>query len=240
MAEKGKRLSANSSLPQTTLCGPSVAARESAGTQSSGLWKLRSCHANDTQRMLCLLSIHTHTHTHTRVSHASRFSYISGLCFHLHVISVFFRLLVRKSCPLLRWRWPQYVPWNFGGYRDQGRSCSSDDTLRSSPATMWSDHTHYTRDGEVAVCNVQGVKIRNVVRFQVFTAASTNMIVYCNAAPCSFVQDARRFRSAYCLHHQGVWRQTSPSETPKTIYSDSGRVLGFINSGTKTFVLVRR
>jgi hypothetical protein len=41
------------------------------------------------------------------------------------------------------------------------------------------------------------------VRFQVLTAASVKFRVFWNLAPCSHVEVDRRFRSAYCLHHQG-------------------------------------
>jgi len=41
------------------------------------------------------------------------------------------------------------------------------------------------------------------VRFQVITAASMKFWVFCDVAPDSF-QVVRRFRGAYCIHHQGV------------------------------------
>jgi hypothetical protein len=40
------------------------------------------------------------------------------------------------------------------------------------------------------------------VRFQVLTAASTKFKVFCDAEPCSHLEVYRRFRGAYCLHHQ--------------------------------------
>jgi hypothetical protein len=40
------------------------------------------------------------------------------------------------------------------------------------------------------------------VRFQVLKASSINMIAFWNIAPCSPVEVDRRFRGAYCLHHQ--------------------------------------
>jgi hypothetical protein len=40
------------------------------------------------------------------------------------------------------------------------------------------------------------------VRFQVLTAAGMKMDVLWFVAPCSLVEVRRRFRSAYCFHHQ--------------------------------------
>jgi hypothetical protein len=37
----------------------------------------------------------------------------------------------------------------------------------------------------------------------VLTAACMKMIVFWDVAPCSLVDSDRRFRVAYCLHHQG-------------------------------------
>jgi hypothetical protein len=41
------------------------------------------------------------------------------------------------------------------------------------------------------------------VRFQVLTAASMKFRVFLDVLPCSRVGVDRRFRGAYCLHHQG-------------------------------------
>jgi hypothetical protein len=41
------------------------------------------------------------------------------------------------------------------------------------------------------------------VLIQVLTAASMKMTVFWDLAPCSLVEDYRRFRSACCFHHQG-------------------------------------
>jgi hypothetical protein len=41
------------------------------------------------------------------------------------------------------------------------------------------------------------------VRFQVLTAASLKMTAFWDVAPCSVVEVGRRFRDAYCLHHEG-------------------------------------
>jgi hypothetical protein len=41
------------------------------------------------------------------------------------------------------------------------------------------------------------------VRFQVLTAASMKIRAFWDMAPCSLVAVDRRFRGAYCLHHQG-------------------------------------
>jgi hypothetical protein len=42
-----------------------------------------------------------------------------------------------------------------------------------------------------------------MVRFQVLAAASMNMAVFWDVAPCSLVESDRRFRDAYCLYRQG-------------------------------------
>jgi hypothetical protein len=41
------------------------------------------------------------------------------------------------------------------------------------------------------------------VRFQVFTAASMKFRVFWDTAPYIQLKMDRRFRGAYCLHHQG-------------------------------------
>jgi hypothetical protein len=45
-------------------------------------------------------------------------------------------------------------------------------------------------------------KINNLilckVRFQVLSAASMKIAVYCDGAPCSLIEADRRFRDAYC------------------------------------------
>jgi hypothetical protein len=41
------------------------------------------------------------------------------------------------------------------------------------------------------------------MRFQFLTAVSLKMAVFWDVAPCSLVEVYRRFRGAYCLHHQG-------------------------------------
>jgi hypothetical protein len=40
------------------------------------------------------------------------------------------------------------------------------------------------------------------VRFQVLMAASMKIRAFWDVAPCSLVGIDRRFRGAYCLHHQ--------------------------------------
>jgi hypothetical protein len=47
------------------------------------------------------------------------------------------------------------------------------------------------------------------MRFQV-QAMNMKMAVFCNVASCSLVDTERRFRSAYCLHHQGDEPFTGP------------------------------
>jgi hypothetical protein len=46
------------------------------------------------------------------------------------------------------------------------------------------------------------INITCIVRFQALTAASMKFRVFLDELPCSQVDD-RRFRGAYCLHHQG-------------------------------------
>jgi hypothetical protein len=41
------------------------------------------------------------------------------------------------------------------------------------------------------------------VRFQVLTTAGMKFGVFWDVAPCNHVEVGRRFRGAYCLHHQG-------------------------------------
>jgi hypothetical protein len=41
------------------------------------------------------------------------------------------------------------------------------------------------------------------VRFQVLTATSMKMTVFWDVVPYSLIEIYRRFRGAYCLHHQG-------------------------------------
>jgi hypothetical protein len=45
-------------------------------------------------------------------------------------------------------------------------------------------------------------RFSNVVRFHVLTVASVKMTAFWDIAPCSLVDVDRRFRGAYCLHHQ--------------------------------------
>jgi hypothetical protein len=47
-----------------------------------------------------------------------------------------------------------------------------------------------------------------LAKFQVFTAASMKMRVFLYVALCSLVEIHRRFRGAYCLHHQGDEKAT--------------------------------
>jgi hypothetical protein len=42
-----------------------------------------------------------------------------------------------------------------------------------------------------------------IVGFEVLTVTSTKMAVFCVVSPCNMVDVYRRFRGAYCLHHQG-------------------------------------
>jgi hypothetical protein len=53
------------------------------------------------------------------------------------------------------------------------------------------------------VSYISSVNLLHVVRFQVLTAASMKFRVVWDVAPCSHVEVSRRFRGAYCVHHQG-------------------------------------
>jgi hypothetical protein len=51
------------------------------------------------------------------------------------------------------------------------------------------------------------------VRFQVLTAASMMFrVVFWDILPCKMIFD-RRFRGAYCLHHQGWWTSLNISQS---------------------------
>jgi hypothetical protein len=50
------------------------------------------------------------------------------------------------------------------------------------------------------------------------------MAVFWDVAPCSLVDIDRRFRCAYCLHHQALMTETvSTSETSANIYQTTRR-----------------
>jgi hypothetical protein len=72
------------------------------------------------------------------------------------------------------------------------------------------------------------------VRLQVLTAASIKIRVFWNVMPCSLIGVDRRFRGAYCLHHQGNgWRQYAPLKcwsTPMRLHrATSQKTLNFIS-----------
>jgi hypothetical protein len=60
------------------------------------------------------------------------------------------------------------------------------------------------------------------VRFQVLTAASTNMAILWIVAACSLVGFYRRFRGSCCLHHQGD-DHPETSETSVNFYQTTRR-----------------
>jgi hypothetical protein len=53
------------------------------------------------------------------------------------------------------------------------------------------------------ILNINQKMSSNYVRLQVLTAASLKFTVFCDVAPYSHVEVDRRFRGAYCVHHQG-------------------------------------
>jgi hypothetical protein len=61
------------------------------------------------------------------------------------------------------------------------------------------------------------------VRFQVLTAASMQFRDFCDVLPCSQIDVDRRFRGAWCLHHQDdegalMMKEARTSETSVEIY----------------------
>jgi hypothetical protein len=42
------------------------------------------------------------------------------------------------------------------------------------------------------------------MRFEILTVTSMKMAVFWDVAPCSLIDIDRRFRGAYCHHHQGL------------------------------------
>jgi hypothetical protein len=57
------------------------------------------------------------------------------------------------------------------------------------------------------------------VRFQILTATSMKMTVFWDVAPCSLVDNDRRYRGAYCLHHQGQFLPGYTAHHLLNIYS---------------------
>jgi hypothetical protein len=58
---------------------------------------------------------------------------------------------------------------------------------------------------------LQSSKIWQDVRFEVLTAACMKIIDFCDFEPRSLVVVDRRFRGAYCFHHQGYHRPDGES-----------------------------
>jgi hypothetical protein len=54
--------------------------------------------------------------------------------------------------------------------------------------------------GERVVCD----ELYQIVRLQVFMAADMKIKAFWDVVSCSLVRVDRRFRGAYCLHHQGA------------------------------------
>jgi hypothetical protein len=63
-----------------------------------------------------------------------------------------------------------------------------------------------------------------LVEFQVLKADSMKMTVFSVVEPCSLVETDRRFRGAYCFHHQGV------DQFPSDYTAQHPRRQGFISS----------
>jgi hypothetical protein len=70
-------------------------------------------------------------------------------------------------------------------------------------------HLAFVEDAQPSVTQVNkkyilwNPKIQHSVRFQILTPANLKMTAFWDIAPCSLVEVDRRFRCAYCLHHQG-------------------------------------
>jgi hypothetical protein len=56
---------------------------------------------------------------------------------------------------------------------------------------------------DLKVTGCKGMVYIHLVRFEVFTASSMKIGVFWYVAPDSVADIDRRFREAYCLHHQG-------------------------------------
>jgi hypothetical protein len=64
------------------------------------------------------------------------------------------------------------------------------------------------------------------MRFQVLTAVSMKMAVFCVVVPCSLVEVHRRFRGSCCPRHQGGVSDdggSNPSETSVNFYQTTRR-----------------
>jgi hypothetical protein len=70
-----------------------------------------------------------------------------------------------------------------------------------------------------------------LVKFQVLTAANMNITVFLNISSCSLVEIYRRFRGAFCFHHQD-------DESPLKHCSISIRLHGAVSQKTVIFVYV--
>jgi hypothetical protein len=56
---------------------------------------------------------------------------------------------------------------------------------------------------------------RSLVTLQVLTAASMEIAVFWDVAPCSLVEIYLRFRDAYCLNHQISFYETTQRSIPE-------------------------
>jgi hypothetical protein len=72
-------------------------------------------------------------------------------------------------------------------------------------STPWISQTNVRvtlHSTENAVNIFTSVAISNFMRLQILTAASMTLTAFWDIPPCSLVEIDRRFRGAYCLHHQ--------------------------------------
>jgi hypothetical protein len=80
----------------------------------------------------------------------------------------------------------------------------------------------------------------NHVRFQVLTASSMKTTVFLDVAPYSLVYIDRRFRSAYCFHHQGDETSLNFCQTARrNIPEESSTHNSVLNSPTLDAILNR-
>jgi hypothetical protein len=73
--------------------------------------------------------------------------------------------------------------------------------------------------------------LKSYVRFQVLTTESMKLRAFWDIAPCSLVGVDRRFRGAYCLHHQGDESSPTPLRLHGAI-SQKALVFSYLSSLT--------
>jgi hypothetical protein len=88
------------------------------------------------------------------------------------------------------------------------------------------------------------VNVITLLRFQVLTAASMKIRAFWDAAPCNLVGADRRFKGAYCLHHQGDrWALLKCQYNPTRLHGATSQkavifLLNFYSDCDKEFSLL--